>query len=316
MKERTAVTATQQSFTSRTVPWAAVGAVIDDPDVDSQRAAELGGLDFNVVLARALYQVEGQPTRNVSTRRAMVREDDGTFFSYVSDGYKPVQYTEAFAFMDQINPRYVAAGTFSGGRQAFMVVQFPDHLTIDPMPGGESDPHDLYAVCRTSHDLSKAVEIAVLPLRNRCMNQLPLRSLTRGVQQRWSVRHVGDPKRKLQNAVDALTRTVRYGEVFEGMVRQLHSVPVDRNVVKDVLKRVLPDRPKRDEQIAAIVGAFESSPAVGFTGTAWGAVNAVSEYFEHGRPTGTRTAQARFTGGLSGDTRKYVDRTAQLMLNR
>lgn len=309
-----------QTFTSRDVPWMKLGAVIDDPDVDSQQAAKLGGLDFEVVLGRALFQDDGDAdqvgTYNVPSRRAVFRKDDKTFFSYVSNDYVPVQYAEAFAFMDTVNPRYVAAGTFSGGRQAFMVVQFPDHLTLDPEPGGVSDPHGLYAVLRTSHDLSKAIEIAVLPLRNRCMNQLRLRSLTRGVQDRWSIRHVGDPKKRLANAVDAMTRTTRYGEVFSGMVRQLHSVAVDRTVIRQVLQRVLPDRPKRQEQVDAIVGAFESNPAVGFPGTAWGAVNAVSEYFEHGRSSGTRTAQARFTGGLDGTTRKYVDRTAQLLLNR
>lgn len=305
-----------QTFTSRTVPWMHVGTVIDDPDVSSAEAAKLGGLDFKVALGKALYTDERGVTRNVPNRRAVHREDDGTFFSFVSNDYAPVQYAEAFQFMDLVRPRYVAAGTFGGGRQAFMVVQFPDHATVDPEPGGVSDPHDLYAVLRTSHDLSKAIEVAVLPLRHRCMNQLRLRSLTRGVQDRWSIRHVGDPQKKLKDAIDAMTRTTRYGEVFEGMVRQLNSVNVDNTTVRTVLRLVLPDRPKRGEQIDSIISAFESSPEVGFPGTGWGAVNAVSEYFEHGRASGTRTSQARFTGGLDGQTRKFVDRTAQLLLNR
>jgi hypothetical protein len=41
----------------------------------------------------------------------------------------------------------------------------------------------------------------------------------------------------------------------------------------------------------------------------------VSEYFDWGRNEGTRTAQSQFTSGLTGDTAKYFNRTAQLLLN-
>lgn len=312
------MTSTQvTSFTSRVVPWQRVGHVIDEPDVDAKRAAELGGLDFDVELRRAGFEGATANTWfNVGPRRAVVRQDTGEFFSFVSDGYKVVQFREAFEFMDQVNPRYVAAGLLGGGKQAFMVVQFDRLASFDPAPGGESDPHDLYCVLRTSHDLSKAIEVAILPLRDRCMNQLPLPSFTRDAPQSWSIRHVGDPLKKLKNAQDALARTERYGDVYARTVRQLLSVRLTDDDVREITRRVLPDRPRRDEQVDAIVTAYRDSPNVGFTGTGWGAVNAVSEYFEHGRDSGSRTDAARFTGALDGTTRKYVARTAQLVLSR
>lgn len=309
-------TTLDRTFTTRQAPWTRVGTVIDDPDVNAAEAARLGGLDFDVELRRSAFEGDDADTwLNVGSRRAVIRRDTGHFFSFVSPTYRPVQYRDAFAFMDGINPRYVAAGAFSGGRQAFMVVQLPGFESFDPLPD-RSDPHDFYVVLRTSHDLSKAIEVAALPLRGRCMNQLPLPSFARDAPQRWSVRHVGDPLKRLQVARDTLGRATRYAEVFQGMVRQLASVRIDVEDARRVLRRVLPDKPKRPEQLAAVERALTSSAEVGYPGTGWGLVNAVSEYFEHGRDSGSRTPQARFTGGLAGDTRKYVSRTAQLLLAR
>lgn len=309
------MTTQTNSFTSRTVPWMSVGTVIDDESVDAARAAKLGGLDFDVDVRRCSFERPAADSwRIVDNRQALVRGDTEQFFSFVSTGYQVVQYRDAFTFMDGINPRYVAAGTFGGGRQGFMVVQLPDHLSLNPFGTENADPHQLYIVLRASHDLSKAIEIAVLPLRERCMNQLPLASFARNAPQRWSIRHVGDPMAKLRVAQDTLGKFERYTEGFERRVRQLASIPTSNDEFIRVLKVVLPDRVGRDNQIASIQGAFRSSEHVGFEGTAWGAVNAVSEYFEHGRNNGSQTPQSRFLGGLAGTTAKYVNRTAQLLL--
>lgn len=315
-----AATSSQTMFSVRTLPWAKIGTVIDNPTVDAATAASLGGLDFDVELRPVTYKsvtTEGKPTyKTIPNRKAVVRSDNEQFFSVVSTDYKPVQYRDAFTFMDGINPNYVAAGTLSDGKQGFVVVQLPGEETLNVELGDDVDPHGLFVILRTSHDLSKAVEVAVMPLRNKCMNMLGLPSLVAGAQQRWSFKHVGDPLAKLKLAQSTLARTSAYVDVYRNTVRQLHSVTLDDDSVKVVLKRVLPDRPKRDDQIAAIVAAYHDSPLVGYHNTGWGLTNAVSEYFQWGRNAGTRTEQSMFTSGLSGDTRKYVSRTAQLLLAR
>lgn len=311
------MTALTSSFTTRELPWMKLGAIIDDPSVTAHEAARLGGIDFEVEFRQSAFRgTDGKSWITVPNRHALVRKDRPVFFDYVSSVYAIVQYADAFDFMDQVNPRYVAAGALNGGRQGFMVVQFEGHESLDPAPRDQSDPHDLYVILRTSHDRSRGLEVAVLPLRNRCMNQLGLALNTFGVKQRWSIKHVGEPLTKLKTAQDTLTKTASYVTAFETAVRQLTSVNVSRDDTRIILKRVLPNRPRRDAQISAIEAAFGDSPYVGFGGTGWGLVNAVSEYFEHGRDAGTRTAQSRFTDGFEGQTAKWVGRTAQLILNR
>lgn len=304
------------TFTARDLPWLKIGPQIDAP-IPAADAAKLGGLDFEVDLKPLSYQV-GDRRINIPNRRAVVRTDTSEFFAVASDDYKPVQYGEAFSFLDTINPLVSSAGTLAGGRKGFMVVQVPDveklHLDVD----GIQDEHDLYVIVQTSHDLSKAIEVAVMPLRLKCMNMLGLPSLTKDAPQRWSIKHVGDVQKKLSEAQKTLVRTKKYADKFVATSRQLASVRVDADTIDIVLKMVLPDKPRRHEQIAAITGAFNSSEFVRDDGgrNGWDLVNAVSEYFQWGRNTGTRTSQSMFTSGINGDTYRAVSRTSQLLLAR
>lgn len=309
-----------KSFTSRQAPWYKLGPQIEG-DVDAATAAKMGGLDFEVELRPAVRPQrrpdgKGWNYVQVPSRRTLVRTDSDEFIDYVSADYKMLQYGEAFAFMDEINPRYVSAGSMSHGKQGFIVAQLPDVNALNIEVNGEVDPHELFVIVRTSHDRSKAIEISLMPLRNRCMNQLALNSFSQGAPQRWSIKHIGDVKGKMEAAQKVLTVAPKYAEIYANKVRQLGSVSVNAEEARTILKRVLPEKAKRDDQIAAITAAFESNPHVGFTGTGWGLANAVSEYFDWGRNEGTRTAQSQFTSGLTGDTAKYFNRTAQLILNR
>lgn len=304
------------TFTTRDLPWLKIGPQINSA-VSSAEAAKLGGLDFEVDLKPLSYQI-GDRRVGIPNRRAVVRTDTEQFFAVVSDDYKPVQYGEAFSFLDAINPLVSSAGTLADGRKGFMVVKLPDVDHIDLEIDGVSDPHDLYVIVQTSHDLSKAIEIAVMPLRLKCMNMLGLPSLLRDAPQRWSIKHVGDVQKKMAEAQKTLTRTKKYTDRFAAMARQLSSVRVDTDTINVVLKMVLSDKPRRNEQIFAITHAFHASDTVREGGgrTGWDFLNAVSDYFQWGRNTGTRTTQSMFTSGINGDTYRAVSRTSQLLLAR
>lgn len=306
-----------QAFTLRDVPWGQLGTRLEPGTVvTSSEAARLGGLDFQVELqAAGFYNPRSRGWKRAGNRRAVVRADTGAFFEYVSNVYKPIQFTEAFAFLDLINPNYVAAGTLMGGKQGFMVVQLPDRQGLDLL-GGE-DSLTLYVLLRTSHDMSRAMEVAVMPLRDRCMNALGLSSMTVGVDQRWAAKHVGqDPMAKLAEARETLSRTNEYAQAFHDIAEELADIDLLLSDARQVLDRVLPDKPTKPGMINTIVDSWQTSNTNGFAESGWGLVNAVSEFFEWGRPEGLRTPASRFTSGLTGDTYKYTNRTAQLLLRR
>lgn len=299
------ITDTDTQFSTREVPWMKLGKLADGAKTATE-AAKLGGLDFKIMLTEAHYVYQGFE-RQMPKRKAVIREDTGEFFDLVSDTYQPLQYAEAFDFMDAVDSRYVAAGALRGGRQGFLVVKAP--FTLDKL--ADVDPHDLYAVLRTSHDRSRGIEVAVMPLRSRCMNQLTLASFTKGVPHRWSIKHSYKMHEKLTEAKDSLTKLAGYAERFELLVARLLDTKVDEAKATTVLDAVLPTRAKKDEVIQKII-TLRDAQQVGFAGTGWGLVNAVSEYFDWQRSGGT--PESRFLGALEGQTTKAINKTVVHLL--
>lgn len=299
---------------TREVPWMKLGRLAEKT-MTAAEAAKLGGLDFTVEKRRLFYEgddVGGQLNvmEPVKDRRAIVRSDTGEWLGIMSKDYPPLQYAEAFDFMDTVDSEYVAAGCLKGGRQGFMVVRAPDSLSV---LGGD-DPHDLYAVLRTSHDGSRAVEITVQALRHRCMNQLTLQSFARDVPHRWAIKHTSSMHAKLAEAQTSLGNIGKYAQALEKNAERLVAVKLSDANARATLEAVLPDRPRRGEQVESIITAWHTAETVGFDWTGWGLVNAVSEYFDWGRAGGS--PESRFVGALQGQTFNAVNRVAGRILSR
>jgi phage/plasmid-like protein (TIGR03299 family) len=300
---------TETMFSTRQVPWMKLGQLHEGVKTAAE-AAQLSGLNFEVEKRPVQWVDETGIAHPVADRRALVRKDTGQWLSIMSTDYPILQFGEAFDFMDGVNPNFVAAGTLKDGKQGFMVVEGPE---IDVLDG--DDPHELFAVLRTSHDGSRAVEVSVMPLRNRCMNQLTLNNFTLGAQCRWSVKHTTSMKSKLTDAHLALQRLDKYAEDYTNTVEKLVDIKLSGNQAENILMTVLPERPKRDDQVTAIIDRWHTAETVGnqFDWTGWGLLNAVSDYFDWGRTGGS--AESRFTGALQGATHQAINRTAQVLLH-
>lgn len=298
-------------ISTREVPWMKLGKLTDTA-MTAKEAAVLGGLNF-AVEKRELYFNEPKDAvgiKKVDDRVAVVRSDNSQCLGIMSKDYALLQYSEAFDFMDSVNPTYVAAGALKGGKQGFMVVKAPE--TISVMDG--EDPHELFMVLRTSHDGSRAIEVSVMPLRGRCMNQLTLRSFTTNVKERWAIKHTSTMHAKLADAKASLENMGAYAQRFETIAHRLIDLKVNDLQAQSLLTAVLPDRPKRGEQIEKIITSWHQSPTVGFDFTGWGLVNAVSEYFDWGRSGGS--PESRFIGALQGQTHNAINRLTGRLLTQ
>jgi phage/plasmid-like protein (TIGR03299 family) len=310
--------APDQQFSSREVPWLKLGRLVEQPATAAE-AAKLAGLDFTVSLRDVAWlDPDNGFSHDITNRKAVVADDNGDFMGFASSSvYRPLQYAEAFDFMDTLGAPYVAAGGLRKRRQGFMVVK-PD-FDFDVI-GGE-DPHELYAVLRTSHDCTRGVEVSVMPLRNRCMNQLTLRTFSKGARYRWAIKHTGTMHAKLQEAQQSLSRLTAYAERYAQLVSQLVETDVKPERARELLQIVIPQprtgKTERThdqwvERVNTIMNMWQTSPAVGFAGTGWGLVNAVSEYLEWGRAGGT--PESRFLNALEGQTHKKINHTVELLL--
>lgn len=294
--------------TTRTVPWMKLGDILDQEVMTSEEAISLGGMNFTVSM-QPCFQRVGEEFREIPNRKAVTHDGTQEVFEVVSDGYEILQFGEAFDFLDNINPRYVAAGTLKGGKQGFVVVQAPEQPSLNLLG---DDKHDLYVVVRTSHDRSRAVEAMIMPLRERCMNQLGLQSFKAGVTNRWAIPHTKSMHDKLAVAQDAITKIDVYADELKRTAERLAATPFSLETGERLIRRVLPNRPKTDEVVERIMQLWQHGETVGYSGNGWGLVNAVSDYFDHGRAGGS--AESRFTGALQGVTYKMINSAAALAL--
>lgn len=307
-------------FSTREVPWMKLGRLVDKA-VTAAEAAKIAKLDFTVSLKNASWTDEDGTVHPIPSRRAIIHDDTKMFMGFASATvYQPLQYSEAFSFMDTVNPSYVAAGSLRSGRQGFMVVEAPDTAKLNILDG--DDPHDLFAVLRTSHDCSRGIEVMAMPLRSRCMNQLTLSSFSKGVTNRWSIKHTTKMHIKLAEAQESLAKLGLYAKRMNELVDRLANTNVSAEKADHILKIVIPmpkygktERTETQyaERLNAITSLWLTAPTVGYAGTGWGLVNAVSEYYDWHRVGGT--AESRFIAAIEGQTYKAVNKTAGLVLS-
>lgn len=318
-------------FSVREVPWMKLGKLVDQP-VTAREAAKLGGLDFEVELLPVAFGKDivdhiGNKMytgwQEIDKRRAVVAKDNGQFMGFVSSTkYNMLQYGDAFDFMDHLGAPYVAAGALRGRRQGFMVVK--PQIENGPLSTSAftrlEDPHDMFVTLRTSHDCTRGIEVMVMPLRGRCMNQLSLRSFAKGVPHRWSIKHTSTMQEKLKEAQKSLKNLGLYVAQFDKLATRMVNTEIKHDRAQEMLEIVIPKpraQTERVEQqykdrINAIIDLWETSPTVAYAGTGWGLVNALSEHRDWYRAGGT--PESRFLNALEGETHKQINALAGLVL--
>lgn len=200
-------------FSVREKPWHGLGTVVAEAPT-SQEALRLAGLDWSV-RQRTIYTNVGK----INGYKANIRDTDGQCLGVVTDRYKVVQNTEAFAFTDELlgeGVRYETAGALQNGRKVWLLAKLPNGFMV---AGERISP---YLVFSNTHDGSGAVRVAFTPVRVCCNNTLNLALQT--APRSFSMIHTGDIKGKIGEARKTLLMADQYmeglGVEFEKLRRQ------------------------------------------------------------------------------------------------
>ena len=201
-------------FYVRQTPWHGLGVKVAEAPT-SKDALWLAGLDWNVV-QEEIYTENANP---VTGFKANVRDIDKKVLGVVTDRYKVVQNSEAFAFTDSLlgeGVRYETAGSLQGGRRVWLLARLPQEYIIE---GERISP---YLVFSNTHDGSGAVKVAVTPIRVVCNNTLNLALNT--AKRSWSIIHTGNITDKMEEAKNTLFMASDYmdklGKEFKNLRRK------------------------------------------------------------------------------------------------
>lgn len=271
-------------FYVREKPWHGLGIQVGQA-LSSLEALEVSGLDWKV----QQKQIVTSDGLIVEGFKANIRDFDGKVLGVVTDRYKVVQNSEAFAFTDELlgnGVRYETAGSLQEGRRIWMLAKLPNEYI---MLGDRVSP---YLVFSNSHDGSGSIRIAMTPIRVVCQNTLNLALST--ATRSWSAIHTGDIKNKLDEAKQTILKAERYmdclGKEFENLSRIKLSddkviefinllLPLDEGNVSSIQERNIGKL--RDDMK---VRYFEAPDLLDVGRNGYRFVNAVSDFATHSKP--------------------------------
>lgn len=264
--------------------WHGLGKVLENAPT-SKDAIKEAGLDWRVISSPLMLE----NGKLVEGFKANVRDTDGSVFGVVSGKYKILQNVEAFDFMDSLASEgevtYETAGSLAGGKKVWMLAKAKDNFKI------LDDDYEGYILLSNSHDGKGAIRLNVTPIRVVCQNTLNL-ALQSSVRS-WSTRHMGNMEAKRGQASKSLNLYNSYIEALDKEAQALATQKVSTKQFNNIVDFVFPfpeDSSKRQKTNIEVMredltSRYNFAPDLGnFRGTAWGVINAVTDFVAHAEP--------------------------------
>lgn len=308
--------------------WHGLGTVLDQALTPSEAV--------RMVL---LWEAEAEPVyflnkstgqyQTIDGFKANVRNDNHDCLGIVSDGYKIVpnkilgDFAEALAGADKA-VQTETCGSLMGGRRVFMCARLPQSIRVGR--GGEDETVP-YLVLSNTHDGTSAFFAMWTGIRVVCNNTLSMamgtdfasaeQAAERGRAFRF--RHSGDMMEKIEQARRVLAIAVTMNERFQVLADELARTQLNAASTLDYFKAcyvaIYGEKPELvehaevwEERWTERLGewrALMDSPrqnVAGIGGTAWAALNAVTEWHDHNRASNRVKNGRRQHSNLFGES--------------
>jgi phage/plasmid-like protein (TIGR03299 family) len=270
--------------------WHGLGQIIPGGTSDIDEVLRLGGICFGVELREVRYTFDGQ-LHTMPDKRVCVRDDSGEALGVVGSRYTPIQNRGAFEFLQNLvedfGVTWESAGATRGGRNVFVSLRLPQHVTIDA--DGINDEIVPFIAAINSHDGSSPFRVVATPWRPVCRNTE--RFAVRDAHSRWSVRHTASAMDRINEARRTLGLSVRYYEAWAAEETELAHTAITLGEFDKVLAELWPvdaDASKRSTTIAerrtSALHSLFVSEADRVGRSAYAAERAITGYLDHLAP--------------------------------
>lgn len=274
----------------RQATWSNIGTDVSQ-NTTVEGILKAAQLDYTVV-KEPVYLQDGIL---VPSRIATVKKETREPIGLVSDRYEVYQNADAFSFLEEIpNIKFVKAGeTYNG--MVYIIGELPS-LTI------LNDTFTPYVIFQTSHNGWFSLRATICPLRIVCQNQFAMSFA--GMQNTISIRHSSRIDSAIVAAQQLLKDTATYMQGFTNTAEELALLKIsdtDHNKIIDAFfdsTKAITDRQKDAlaEKKLRLNACYRDDDNSNFVGTAWGIVNAFTDYETHReRKLTERTAETTFT---------------------
>lgn len=287
--------------------WHGLGQAVTDAEQNSIEVWQAkAGMDWLALGAPVAYAPAGGPgLRTVPGQQVLYRNDTGDSLGVVSDSYKIVQPRDVLKLFDELmragGLRMSSAGTTFGGRIFWATAKITE---IAPVT--HRDSYGLFLLASSSLDGSRATELRKTSIRVVCNNTFRL-AMSEGTSvyklSHRSLFNLEEFKRQAGLTDD------EYRAFRDSLVR-LANKPVSIAAAEEFTARLLATaatqqaadaaRKSRgfDKVMALFSGEQLGADLDGVQGTAYGLLNAVTEYTTH--HVRARSAEHRFDASVWG----------------
>lgn len=229
------------------------------------------------------------------------RLGDGTALALgvVGKGYTPVQNVEAFDFLDGLaeegRVKFEVAGSLNNGARVWALAKVGSFS----IPGTEDESLQYLLLCN-DHAGKMAMRAFFTTVRVVCANTMNI-ALSKGRGEGVTIRHCGDVRVKLQEAQRVLAASSDVFVDWQAKAELLARKQLNDAVLQQVWLSLMPDpKPKKDDkgneipvsnsrakgvraELTRLFDEGKGNELRGVKGTAWAALNAVTEFIDHGR---------------------------------
>lgn len=312
--------------------WHGIGTVVEKAPT-TREALVIAKLDWRVdalpVFARGPKGGRWDGDLPCESFRANVRSDTGAVLSIVGDGYVALQNSELAELIDGLGlerdgVKLETAGSLRGGRVVFFLAR-----TATFALAGSSDELSTYTLFSNTHDGSKAFRALGTSVRVVCANTLNQATSGKAATEGLTIRHTESLPERVQEGRRVLGILGREANTFREQAEALAKRPMTDSDVRAfflaVYKRAngpIPSNPTTEAEqrtkrrAVSTVADWLSNlddprqRVKGTTGTAWAALNAVTQWADHERTVRTSDAEtdsrnARLHSNLFGSSATF-----------
>lgn len=300
--------------TGRQLPWSGIasGTANNDELLTAQEMLQRAGMDWDVELRPLWRKMSDGSFKEHPKAREVYRCDNEETLGVVRGHYQLFSNREAFAFGDALvesgDAHWAEAGMQLGGARVFMTMKIGEGFTVL----GEDD-YEMYVFIRTGHDGYVSISASVVPFRVTCLNQNQLVIAKRRTS--WTIQHTSSANTRIDEARRSLAITLEYQDEFTQVADKLAVTRVTDHKAEMILDTILPEkRSRRDQMLAEIVAHYNMSPTVEpYRGTAYGLLNALTEYMDHFKRS--RSANARFESIMWGEAARARNTLTTILMD-
>lgn len=301
--------ANQTIYVDRTTTWHAIGKSVEECK-DMEQVLKASGLDYEVEKRPVFMDAGGTAKYRVEipNRFVTVRKTDDHPYDVVSDKFEIIQNREAFDFVNYMGEdlQFEKAGE-TGSGMVYIIGKLPEVSIL----GDAFTPHVIF---RNGFNGKVKITAAITPLRMVCQNQFNF--AFKNAANAITIRHVRNAEAKLEEARETLRMCSDYMQELNLMAEHFAGMKISGPKMEKVVKYLFPipedtainafKRKNLEDQRAAFLKAHEAEDNRNFKGTAWGLVNAYTDFITHKEPAGKR--EDRFEG-------KFVNTTFKVAMN-